>query len=407
MRASSFSRGLWAVSVVCSISCFFSPACTLLDPPLGLGSPREGDELSQQASNGHESGGQEPGGSGNQAKRDTLMFVSAVCFPEDYDWQRDTAYGKVACTIKLFKGGDEVLSVPAGPGTGVGASFDGHHIIDGSLYTVYSDSGGTFVGRDGVRVSQWPMREVLCGLLYRDGVLYTLGLGFDGSLVYRSNGSEHLNVPGGVPFGGFGVNTYGPTGALYEDDGAVCFAFRRETAGGWTVCTVANGVDTDVLTLRDGTYALDAKRIGGRSLVLYNWAKRGTIESDGRSCWIPGICWRDAGLIDWEGEPAALGVCGLSSGGICGVAKEGRFRKIAGPADYLYSDGDDFVPLARSRFPGCYLFSRSCGALVGGDLAVALTPKDTSLSPYVLYRGKRTEYAVHGFLSGVAFQVTY
>lgn len=394
MRASSFFRGLRAVSIVCCINFFISPACALLDPPLGLGSPREGDELSQQASSG-----QEPGG---PSRRDTLLLVSAVCFPDDYDWQRDTAYGKVQCFVKLFRGVEEVLSVPAGPGTGVGASFDGHHIIGGSLYTVYSDSGGTTVGRDGERLAHWPEREVICGLLCRNGVLYTLGTGFDGTLTYRSNGIEQLSVAGGIAFGGFGVDTYGPTGALYEDDGAVCFAFRRASARGWTVCTVANGDVSEVLMLKDGADALDARSIDGRSLVLYNGAGRATLKSDEGFFWISGSGWHDAGIIDWEGGFAALGVC---KGGARAVANGTQFRKIADAADYIYSDGSGFVPLARGSYSDCLLLSRSCGALLGGNLAVALTPKDSSRSPYVLYKGIKTEYPVHGFISGIAFQI--
>ncbi|MBR4809841.1 MAG: hypothetical protein IK031_06145, partial [Bacteroidales bacterium] len=85
----------------------------MLDPPLSMGGPRERERLSDSVSDGRK-----------ERRRDTLLLVSAVCYPEDYDWQRDTAYGRVPCSVKLFSGKREVLSVPAGPGTGVGASID-------------------------------------------------------------------------------------------------------------------------------------------------------------------------------------------------------------------------------------------------------------------------------------------
>ena len=62
---------------------------------------------------------------------DTLVYVSAVEFPEDYDWQRDTAYGTVPCRVSLFLEGERILSVPAGPGTFVGADPDRMRIREG------------------------------------------------------------------------------------------------------------------------------------------------------------------------------------------------------------------------------------------------------------------------------------
>ena len=375
-------------------------SCTLLDPPLSLGYPRQGEELSQQASNNSQS-----------PRQDTLLLVCAVCFPDSYDWQRDTAYGNVSCTLRLFGNGEELLAVPGGPGTGVSAAFDGHHIIDGSLYTVYSDGSGTMVGRDGVQIAHWPEKEVVCGLLNRPDGLYSLGTDSGGTLNLRCDGSKLHSVPGGIAFGGFGADTYGPTGALYEDGGTVCFACRRKTDAGWTVSIVTDGTASDVQTVRYGRSALDARRIGGRNAVLFDDAGSTSIKTDSVSRNITqtiGASWTDAGLVEWDGALAAMGKCEIFASHRYGygLGNAHVFKEIDGIPDYVYADGaGGFLPLYLGNFPECRFFGRSCAAVLGGELAVALTPKDGVSSPYVLYKGRRTEYPVHGFLSGVSFKL--
>ena len=378
---------------------FLCASCTLQDPPLSLGEPRQGEEFSQQASS-----------QDGISAMDTLLLVSAVCFPDSYDWQRDTAYGKVPCTLKLFGNGKELLSVSGGPGTGVSAAFDGHHIIGTSLYTVYSDASGTYVGRDGERILHWPEREVISGLLAREDGLYTLGTGLDGALNLRCDGRSMLSVPGGIAFGGFGVDTYGPNGSLYEDAGAICFAYKVKTGNSWAVSIVEDGTVCDSLTVRPRCSALDARRIRGRNVVLFDDAGSTSISVDGSIRNITqtvGVSWMDAVIVEWGGEFSALGTCDILAvhrNGY-GVGNAHDFREIEGPPDYVYINGGDFIPLCSDSYPDCRFFGRSCGAVLYGEPAIALTPKDGVSNPYVLYKGRRTEYPVHGFLSGVSFKL--
>ena len=402
MRTSSFLLGLSGscLTVVVFSLGLIGSSCTLLDPPLSLGGPRQGDGFSQPASN--ESG---------SLRRDTLMLVSAVSFPDSYDWQRDSAYGRVQGTVKLYCNGEERLSVPAGPGTDASTAFDGHHIIGNSLYTAYSDASGTAIGRDGERLSHWPEREVVCGLLDRDDGLYSLGTGSDGSLTLRCDGRKVLSVPGGIAFGGFGADTYGPTGALYDDNGAVCFAYMLKNARGWTVSIVADGDPVEALSVRYRSSALDARRMNGRRVVLFDDAGctslyvNGTVHSFSASA---GARWTEAGIVEWNGVLSALGKCEIFAAhrNGCGVGNAQGFKEITGAPDYVFYDGGSFVPLNLRDCAGARFLGRSCASLLGGSLALALTPRDGSISPYVLYRGVRTEYPVHGFLSGVAFQIT-
>ena len=149
-------------SFLSSILFILLAACQLLDPPLSLGEPREqhGTVVPSDPV---------------PAEPDTSLFVTALCFPPSYDWRKDSLYGRVECTIKLFRNGEEVLSVPAGQGTQVGASQDAHHVVEGHLYTEFQGAGVTVLCLDGEQVASWEGAERLCGLLEKDGVLHTVG----------------------------------------------------------------------------------------------------------------------------------------------------------------------------------------------------------------------------------------
>ncbi|MBQ4201717.1 MAG: hypothetical protein II648_05420, partial [Bacteroidales bacterium] len=74
-----------------------------------------------------------------EQRPDTAFYVSAISFPPSYDWQKDTAFGATACTLKFFRGTEQLLSVCAGPSKRISAHPDRHHIIDGKLYSEYFD----------------------------------------------------------------------------------------------------------------------------------------------------------------------------------------------------------------------------------------------------------------------------
>ncbi|MBR4826385.1 MAG: hypothetical protein IKZ91_00685 [Bacteroidales bacterium] len=338
------------------------------------------------------------------------MLVSALCFPASYDWQADTAFGRVSCTLKLFRGDEEALSIPAGPGTGVSASPDGHHIIEGSLYTVYSDASGTVIGREGRELARWPERELISGILPADGVLHSLGYNpSSGILNYRINGRVAWSGPG-EQFGGFGADTYGPSGALYPDDGAVCFAYRQLSPDG-TVVFVSNGQAEESAALPAGATVLDAKTINGRHAVLYTQKMKNYIIMDGEPRLVNplgGFCWTEAGLIEYGSGIAVCGRGKLLAGSDyrwCAGNGQTLFQMLGRP-DFVYQDGDSFVPvdLSSDLFDSNIFLRRSCACLWDGQLAVALTPRNGS-NPFVQYGGKRTEYRICGFLTGVAFRI--
>lgn len=379
-------------------------SCSLLEPPLPLGYPRP-----RRQGGFVQDAGNLPWASG----RDSALYVSAACFPESYDWRRDSAFGAVACTVKLYRGIRPVLSIPAGPSERISVSPDRHHILGGALFTDYDDSRGTTVKRNGTTVGEWKDAEIIRGLLYKDGVLHTLGVSRSGGvLTYRRNGLAVLKLDRGEPLGGFSADTYGPSGCLYEDGGHVCFAYKTVTEGMNAVYVVSDGVPELLLSSPD-IEILDAKILGGVPTVLYNQAGVSLLSAGrdhsnvGHS---GGLFWLSAGVLTFEERPSVAGRYRATRTG-----KEGYGLGWADvtylmniKTSYIYCDGTSWRSLV-NPVPGyedCYFFHRHCACLTAGGLAMALTPKDTARRPF-LVRGEDTyEYKIHGYLSGIGLTIT-
>ncbi|MBO4742336.1 MAG: hypothetical protein J5533_01760 [Bacteroidales bacterium] len=389
---------------------FFRPAafvlclasCQLLEPSLSVNRPRIEEGLHTVVP------------SPEKEDPDTVLLVSALCFPQSYDWQKDSLFGRVPCTLKLFRDGEEALSLSAGPGTFVSASHDGHHIIDGSLFTEYSDQHQTVICRDGVKVASWSGRERLVGLLVRDETLYTLGCSSAG-LVYRKNGIETLKISDGVPFGGFRFNTYGSGGALYEVDGAVCFAFQAPRGGVPTVFFAMDGEPKEVFSAPDADL-LDAKMLGDGVVVLYKEQLYTSLRyGSGKNINLPHsehIAWNAAEIALVDGMPAAVGYCRYDNDAHLsfGISRYDYAKRLKDPPLAVYFSGGALVPVYAGVEvpPDCFFMSRDCACLSPeGPLTLALTPRDAQERPYVLSGGERTEYPVDGFLTGVSYHISY
>ncbi len=398
MKPSSSVRGPLCHSIVFLF--VLSVSCSLIDPPLQFGSPRAEDRsrpcpvLDSLLSCGG---------------RDTLLLVSAVSFPDSYDWQKDSAYGGVSCVVHLFSGAREVLAVPAGPGTTVSAAPDGHHIIGGSLYTIYCDAGGTCVGCNGRTVARWEGSERIIGLVPRSGTVYTLGETPSGGLSYRCGGRELLGVPSARAFGRFGADTYGPTGALYECDSQICFAFCVPDGGGGKVHFVRDGETGGAVRIPDGKL-LDAKCMPSGDVILYDIRGNSCLYSDGVHDLLSqymGVRWTDAGIVEYDGRTCVAGRCitWFDNGRGTGIGVGHRYVPIEGNPDYLYFSGGQCLPVSLSDCRDCYFFGAECACPLDGEAALALTPKDPAKHPFSIYRGSVTEYPVYGFLSGISFQI--
>jgi len=157
---------------------------------------------------------------------DTVIYISAVEYPSDYDWIRDTAYGEVEGRIVLYRDSVKILEVPTGFRRDVSASSDMHLISDGHLYTFFANDYNTIIKCDGKEIISYPGRDIIKGFLVKDGHVHSLGQDRDGGgISYRIDGevvhSKSKAFVIGEPDDGLW-----PTGALYRDDEDIVFAYR-------------------------------------------------------------------------------------------------------------------------------------------------------------------------------------
>lgn len=230
--------------------------------------------------------------------KDTVLYMTAVEFPEDYDWRRDTSFGEVQGRLVLFRDSVRVLEVPAGPGSPAGLDPDLHHFADGHIYTESCTADATVIGRDGEVLFSYPGRELLCGLLVEGKDVYTLGRSRSGAgFSLRRNGEELFSRPDGGIAAQYSSNPGYPSGALYRDGGHMYFSYwlPLDEAGEiklWYV--VEDGAETRVevpdgrmydIRIRDGTpdiSPIKSSAIGVYSYYEGSWKDVVAVSKEGR-----------------------------------------------------------------------------------------------------------------------------
>lgn len=342
-------------------------------------------------------------------KPDTVLYCTAVRFPDGYDWQRDSAYGSVPFDLILYRDGSPVLTLAWDEEACFGPDPDRHHLLGGHLYTECLSGAHTRVGRDGEELFRIGGREFLVGLLPDGADLYTLsrktsGTGFS----YRRNGTLLLESDNGIPFGDLSDPSYGPTGALCRDGGAVAFCYRDGTQ----LCRVRDGAAAPL----EGSYipgnVLDCKLHDGDGLLLQS-SDFGLLMHRGRLWFHPDGCvaagfflsgrtrsfsaWMD---IDRDTFPRQLcreeATIYFSPEATYAVAAD-----AAGKVRWYGPDGTGGEELP-VRF-----FSPKCATVSGGRLVLALTPLDASQPPYLLRGTQQTEFNLNGYISAVAVELSY
>ena len=382
-------------------------SCVLLDPALPLGYPR-----ALERSGSH---GPSRGSAVGESSPDTTFYVSAISFPASYDWRRDTAFGATVCTLKFFRGKEQLLSVCGGPSKRISASPDRHHIIGGELFSEYSDIRGTTVKCNGETIAEWSGWESLLGLLRKDGVLHTLGRGPSSRwFTYRRDGVPVLKVDGGEVFGGFDRYTCGPTGALYEDGGSVCFAYKTTTGGVQSAYMVRDG-EPEMVLGSPSVQVLDLKQIGGDVALYFREKTSAVLSFNGKPLdfsWGGRVIWSDGEILSLSGRPAVVGhfYRRVNKQYHFGVGGEDFNRTLQEPSDFFYygKTEDELLSFNQPR-PGWesyYFFNRHCACMAGSELAAVLTPrvKDSGL-PFLAFRKDTLRYNLYGFLSGVSVEI--
>lgn len=299
---------------------------------------------------------------------DTLVYIAGVEFDDGYDWKQDSLYGTVEGRILLLKNGTRVLSIDAGPGTHASTDPDRHHLLEGHLFTEFTDSRRTYIGKDGKELFSYEGKEYLCGLVLNGKDLYTLGQDKDGrGFSLRCNGKILFSNAEGCIAGHMGDSPDYPNGALYNDSGHLYFCYRRPLTSGssskaWFI--VEDGTETQVYTETDGLYDIRVK----------------------------------------DGEIVKTRIAS-------GYARTFEYHEGPHSAKVtLYDDGSLFI-YGSSSFSSRimsgphYFFSSKNACLSGTDFYVAATPAKEGARPFLWKNGAETEIEVNGFVSEVEVSV--
>lgn len=233
-----------------------------------------------------------------QPHADTVLYMTAVEFPEGYDWRRDTSRGDVRGRLVLFRDSLRILDFPAGAGCAASLDPDLHHFAGGHIYTESCTADETVIGRDGEVLFSYPGRELLCGLLVEGDDIYTLGRSRSGAgFSLRRNGEELFSRPDGGIAALFSSNPSYLSGALYRDHGHLYFSYWRPLDGDgdtrlWYV--VEDGAESRVevpdgrmydIRIRDGAPVITPLKFSPLGVYSYyegTWKDVVVVSRDGR-----------------------------------------------------------------------------------------------------------------------------
>lgn len=374
----------------------FIASCTRPDIIPTLGKMR--DDCNRRYGALRDSRGTVPSESGP----DTTLYFTTVSFPEDYDWQRDSAWGAVSFRITLYKDFEPVLSILSDTCRFIRPDPDLHHIIDGHLYTECTLGGSTVIACDGLEVLRLPGKELLRGLYPDDGGLYSLSQPRDGGgFSLRRDGEVIFMSGSGQLFGSMTDPSYGPGGALYRDRGSIRFCFREGNGSGMQYYSYTPDGDAVALNAPTGTVN-DMKSVSGMAVFATERAGSSSIE-DSRvlptgtakaviSGWIDG---KFTGTVreDGSGAREISPVKAAVHSPETAVSDEGGMITLWKGGDAVFvSDGACFF------FPGCLSVS-------GDSYALGLTGRGSGPRPYMVRNGRTVPVDVYGYIGDVELQV--
>lgn len=343
------------------------------------------------------------GGSGeNGSTPGDAVYLAAVSFVPDYDWQRDSAVGQAPFTISLYRDAEEVLRLDSGSSKWISPDPDMVHIAGGHLVTESCDGTHTHIGIDGTLRLSFEGRERLSGLLLEGDDIYSLtSLRADKGLRFRRNGELLFKDDEGIPFGYLSDNSYPSGGALYcDDDGKPLFCYRR---GDELFCVT----DGKARKLESIAECLDLKLDGGK--VFSATRKMSGLSSsdwrvfpleDGTSLVAGNVLGENGGSKAWfirEGaQPVELCIGEATLWCDAAGTVYAVWRDKAGSL-MLLRDGSEPETLGKD----CVLISPACakasdrGALLG---VTCVAPEGKSF----LYKdGKRLEVEINGYIAAL------
>ena len=345
-----------------------------------------------------------------------VYYYTAVSFPDNYDWRRDTSYGAVQATINLYRNDSLLLRIP----TGVLASPDAdmHHFIQGHLYTQFRSGGRTILARDGEPLLELEHEAILAGLLPLNGKLYTLwrNRGGDGFSLLEGD-SKLFSRSRGQPLGGMALGAYAPYGSLYPDLGKPCFCYRN--GSDWYV---VRETQESTVNKPQGT-VYDMRSIDGKVFTFYmegskayfhfketllNYSlpqnknsQTGYIYTDNGIPYCVGIAYSGVNMSD------NYCLAGFLTGQSITLPGSDISRIAANPLTLMFFSPDGVagyysqstgIKYLDGRF---YHLSPYAGTRLNGKLYLALNPMENGRKPLIWKDGEIQELDLNGFISGI------
>lgn len=352
-------------------------------------------------------------------KGDTILYVSAVTVPDDYDWRKDSLYGGASCELQLLRNGIPVASMRTG--SMASSSPDTHHIMGGHLYTEYVTADGTLICRDGAELFRYSQAERLKGLLVKGEDIYSIGKDMDGDgFTFRRNGTPLLHQDNGTPFGDFSNPAYGRNGALYESGGSVCFCFKTQSACYSVVDGTMNQIKTGVSAQR----IMDMRFYGDCAYYAADYTTSTMVFMPDRTIALPsGQRWLSVGLFPHDGAIWAIADSNTStivapasqldnaSGGVKFVGNgnfiyEGNNRFFSIACDEgAFSIRDDVGRILYVR-DSTFFFGRNSVDCMGDHVYALVNPRERGQAPSVWQDGKEKEYPVNGYLTALDVEIS-
>lgn len=151
-------------------------------------------------------------------------YVTALDYRDGYDWRSDQEKGKVKCSLVMFADGIPVLKIPVGDMWQVSSDPMRHRVLDGHLYTDFTDGTITVVKRDGRVLHTYDAAEEVEQAMLHEGQLHTLCRPREGDgFRYRIDGRVVLSRDSGSPMGNMRMS---------GDTAVFCFSQLISTAQG-------------------------------------------------------------------------------------------------------------------------------------------------------------------------------
>lgn len=380
--------------VLCAIS------CELVDGPMTMGSPKG----RRPVRNSHDVSEAPPG----QPVQDTILYLTAISYPEDYRWARDSGIGHVKADIVLFRGQELLQRVPA-EGL-VCPDADRHHIVSGHLITQLNSCGRLEIGMDGVSMLSLEGEGELRGIVLQGATAYTLVSYPGGGLVLRKDADTLFCSREGYLYGSLTDPSCPETGALYLDGGALEFCYAVPDDGAWRYYKVSDALQQELPGPGSDGRAADMKLASGKAYYA--------METMNGCRWKPDV-------KVWQPGRASPYVCGDAqplSGGAWSASLMSTYdysMSTLGPPEgdlYAAADGtgicviyarDGSVRLYRNgmRIPcpeGSYAYiSPLCAAFAGSTPVLSFSPRDGESRPFVMMGSSRMELDICGFITSV------